>query len=68
LLERQGGTMRQILRDLLGGERITFTPHVGPEQGRYEFARRISLGRLPVGEVPEAMVALRTRSRLLKCS
>ena len=56
LLERQGGTTRQILRDLLGGERITFTPHVAPEQRRYEFAGRISLGGLLAGEVPQAMV------------
>ena len=56
LLERQGGTTRQILRDLLGGERITFTPHLGPEQRWYEFAGRMSLGGLLAGEVPQAMV------------
>jgi len=57
LLERQGGTTRQILRDLLGGERITFTPHLGPEQRwGMNSQGRISLGGLLAGEVPHAMV------------
>jgi hypothetical protein len=37
---------------------------VGPEQRRYEFAGRISLGGLLAGEVPQAMVTPAGSARL----